>query len=200
MTEVASFYAYTTRRSQGGVRVAAADVTGDGVAEIITGAGPGGGPHVVVWDLSGGGLTTLASFYAYQPGYCDIGTTTPDPMVCDGVYVAAGDVNGDGLAEVITGTNRQGGPLRVFQVGAGVTELTSFYPYLEAFRGPVRVAAVDLNRGVKHGTLAADLIPPAKVARDVPASAGQAPLARAGWLQSTVAQRLHYARRARAPP
>ena len=62
------------------------------------------------------------------------------------MYVAAGDVTGDGLAEVITGTNRDGGPVRVFQIGAGVIELTSFHPLFEAFRGPVRVAAVDLNR------------------------------------------------------
>src|SRR5262249_5707399 len=44
---VAQFYAYSPLFG-GGVRVAAADVNGDGVPDIITGAGPGGGPHVKV--------------------------------------------------------------------------------------------------------------------------------------------------------
>ena len=49
----------------GGVRVASADVTGDGVADVITAAGPGGGPHVKVYDgLSG---QVVDSFYAYTP-------------------------------------------------------------------------------------------------------------------------------------
>jgi len=141
MTEHAHFFPYTSA-FKGAVRVGTADINGDGVAEIITGAGPGGGPHVRAFAVVGAGLTESASFYAYDPAFCDIGIVDPDPTLCDGVYVGGGDVNGDGVAEIITGTNRQGGPLRVFQIGPGVTELTSFYPYFEAFVGPVYVAAV----------------------------------------------------------
>jgi uncharacterized repeat protein (TIGR01451 family) len=139
VTEGAHFTAYFSA-FLGPVRVATADINGDGVAEIITGAGPGGGPHVRAFGVVGGALTDFASFYAYDPSFCDIGILVPDPVVCDGVYVGGGDVNGDGVAEVITGANRQAGPLRIFQIGAVVTELTSFYPYFEAFRGPVYVA------------------------------------------------------------
>ena len=141
VTEHTHFFPYSSA-FLGAVRVATADINGDGVAEIITGAGPGGGPHVQAFGVVDAVLTNFASFYAYDPAFCDIGIVDPDPTVCDGVYVGGGDVNGDGVAEIITGTNRQGGPLRVFQIGAGVTELTSFYPYGEAFVGPVYVAAV----------------------------------------------------------
>jgi len=140
ITELASFFAYFPA-FPGPVRVAAADVDGDGTADILTGAGPGGGPHVLAFSLAGGGLAELANFYAYDPLLCDIPGVV-DPLVCDGVFVAGGDVNGDGRAEIITGTNRSGGPVRVFTTGPeGISELASFFAYFPAFPGPVRVAA-----------------------------------------------------------
>src|SRR5262249_55157383 len=80
----------------GGVRVAVADVNGDGVDDIITGAGPGAGPHVKVF--SGTDDSLLQSFFAY------------DPSFHGGVFVAAGDVNGDGLADVVTRAGPGAGP------------------------------------------------------------------------------------------
>jgi uncharacterized repeat protein (TIGR01451 family) len=143
VAQLTSFFAYFPA-FQGPVRVAAADVNGDGLADIITGTGPGGGPHVQAFSLRGAAVTPLASFYAYDPAWCD--GPFDDPIVCDGVFVAGGDVTGDGTAEIITGTNRAGGPVRVFQIGpAGVRELANFYPYFPAFRGPVHVGAADLT-------------------------------------------------------
>ena len=77
------FYAYHPLFS-GGVSVATGDLDGDGVAEVITGAGPGGGPHVRVWRIAGGTATEILGFYAYSP-YSPGGT-----------FVAAGDMDGDG--------------------------------------------------------------------------------------------------------
>jgi hypothetical protein len=58
---IRNFYAFAATFS-GGVYVAAADVNGDGLADIITGAGPGGGPQVNVYNGSTSGL--LSGFFA----------------------------------------------------------------------------------------------------------------------------------------
>jgi hypothetical protein len=47
--------------------VAAGDVRDDARAEIVTGPGPGGAPHVRVF--TGTGLDTGVGFFAYDPGF-----------------------------------------------------------------------------------------------------------------------------------
>src|SRR5581483_5985066 len=46
--EVASFFAYDIGFT-GGVNVGTGGIRGDGTLDLITGAGPGGGPDVRVW-------------------------------------------------------------------------------------------------------------------------------------------------------
>lgn len=88
---------------RGGVRVATADVDGDGIAEIVVGAGPGGGPQVRV--LRGDG-TAVSQFMAFAPAFRG------------GVHVA-GVASGDGTDRVAVGAGEGGGPqVRVFD-GAG---------------------------------------------------------------------------------
>jgi microcystin-dependent protein len=62
LTEVGGLFAYDPAFG-GGVQVAVGDITGDGKAEIVTGAG--GGPHVRVWN--GADLTEVGGFFAYEP-------------------------------------------------------------------------------------------------------------------------------------
>jgi uncharacterized repeat protein (TIGR01451 family) len=112
------FFAYAPA-FPGGVYVAAGDVNGDGYADIITGAGPGGGPHVRVFDpVTAAQIPgAIGSFFAY------------DPAFPGGVRVAAGDINGDGIAEVITGAGPGGGPhVRVFD-GVSGSEVFGFFAF-----------------------------------------------------------------------
>ena len=88
-----SFLAYGTNRF--GVNVACGDLDGDGLDELVTGAGPGAvfGPHVRAWNWDGAGAV------AAIPGLSWFAYGTPRW----GVNVACGDLDGDGLSEIVTG-------------------------------------------------------------------------------------------------
>ncbi len=114
----------------GGVRVATADVTGDGTDDVIVGAGPGGGPRVVVLDGTIG--VVVADFFAYESTFTG------------GVFVAAGDLDGDGRAEVVVGAGAGGGPrVRVFDPASGFAVARDFFAYEPTFTGGVTVAVGD---------------------------------------------------------
>jgi hypothetical protein len=131
---VQSFYAFDSTFT-GGVSVAAGLVNGDANADIIVGAGPGGGPHVKVFDGSNASIV-LSSFFAYETTFHG------------GVFVAAGDVNGDSHADIITGAGPGGGPhVKVFS-GLDGSVLQSFFAYSSAFAGGVSVAAGFVNSDV----------------------------------------------------
>lgn len=125
---------------RGGVRVATADVNGDGYDDVITAAGAGGGPHVMVFD--GKTNQSIMSFFAYAASFTS------------GVFVAAGDVNADGKADVITGAGAGGGPhVRIFS-GANGLELAGFFAFPASFRGGVTVAAGDMTGDGKADIIA----------------------------------------------
>src|SRR5262249_27761760 len=106
----------------GGVRVAVGDVNGDGYPDIIVARGPGAVAEIRVFD----GLP-----YKQLPG--PIGDFKPYGGFTGGVYVAAGDVNNDGHADIITGRG-EGGDTRV-KVFDGQTQATiySFLAYASSF-------------------------------------------------------------------
>ena len=133
------FLAYGTNKY--GVNVAAGDLDGDGLDEIITGAGPGAvfGPHVRGFSRDGSTVTALpgVSFFAY-------GTLRW------GVNVAAGDLDGDGFDEIVTGAGP--GPIfgphvRGWNVDGGMAEAmpgSSWMAYGTNRMG-VKVACGDLD-------------------------------------------------------
>jgi hypothetical protein len=101
-----SFFSYPDDPGySGGLRVALGDVNGDGFLDIVVAAAQGGGPRVTVFDGKGAFVpqTTppvLANFFAYED------------TLRDGAFIAVGDIDGDGKADIIT-TAGLGGSARV---------------------------------------------------------------------------------------
>jgi hypothetical protein len=121
-------------------RPATADVNGDGVPDVIVGAGPGGSTQVRVFD--GRTDAPIASWQPFEAAFTG------------GVFVAAADIDGDGLADVIVCPDRGGGPVVAAYSGARLTaglagdaaQLARFFGIEDpAFRGGARPALGDLT-------------------------------------------------------
>ena len=116
----------------GGVRVATADVNGDGTPDLIAGAGPGGLPQVKVFD--GKTQALIRTIDAFESAFTG------------GVFVAAGDINGDGFADIVITPDEGGGPrVRVFS-GKDGSQIADFFGIDDPnFRGGARAALSDVN-------------------------------------------------------
>jgi hypothetical protein len=115
-----------------GVRPTVADVTGDGVADIIAGTGPGVAGTVVV--INGANQQIVQAFLPFGAAFTR------------GVFVAAGDMNGDGTADIIVSPDAGGGPRVVIYDGRTGQTIADFFGIEDtAFFGGVRVATGDLN-------------------------------------------------------
>ncbi|WP_168218774.1 FG-GAP-like repeat-containing protein [Limnoglobus roseus] len=150
---IANFFGIDDPNFRGGARVAAADINGDGRADIVVGAGFGGGPRVAIFD--GSTVTTspkklVNDFFAFSG---------PDLAgLRNGIYIAAGDLNGDGKAEVIFGGGPGGGPRVTVLDGATLVAnptaavanpLANFFAFDAGERGGVRPAVRDVDKDGK---------------------------------------------------
>ncbi|NBR05514.1 MAG: VCBS repeat-containing protein [Planctomycetes bacterium] len=130
LTVLKSFFAYS-EDFRGGVNVAIIDFNDDGILDLVTGAGPGGAPHVKVFD--GATNAILSQWYAYPVSFTG------------GVFVAAGDIGNNGLVELVTGAGPGGTPVvAVWDPFSGAL-LSQFYAYAEYFNGGVKVHVNDGN-------------------------------------------------------
>jgi hypothetical protein len=142
-----SFYAFASGFT-GGVSVALGDVTGTGKLDVIAGAGPGGGPQVIVVDgtqfgtipstgiLPSGAI--LANFEAFAPGFSG------------GVWVSGG-VTSSSQFNLIVGAGPGASPQVIVVNGAQLSQvgsngviatsalLDSFFATSPSFAGGARV-------------------------------------------------------------
>jgi secreted trypsin-like serine protease len=131
-TVLFNFFAFEPTFS-GGVTLASGDIDGDLYADILVGAGPGGGPRIKVF--SGKNLTVLRDFFAFEPTFSG------------GVTIATGLINSDLQVDILVGAGPGGGPrLKVFD-GASLGVVLDFFVYDPAFRGGINVAAGNLYGG-----------------------------------------------------
>lgn len=133
----------------GGVSTSVNEIDGNSnTIELVTGAGPGGGPHVKVFavDTLTGASNQIAEFMAYEESFRG------------GVNVASGNLSGNpDRADVVTGPGIGGGPIaRVFTIanGTGVPltgRVGTIVAFDSAFRGGVDVAAGNFDSNSLNG-------------------------------------------------
>ena len=129
------FFGWPQGTFSGGLRVAVGDVDGDGVPDIICGAGPGAAPEIKVFSGKTGAL--LRDYLAFGGNFAG------------GIYVAAGDVDEDGQADVVAGAGAGKMPQVMVFDGSDVTRtkvLSAFFAFSQSFTGGVRVDTADVNR------------------------------------------------------
>ncbi|MFA6552811.1 MAG: hypothetical protein WCT27_00045 [Patescibacteria group bacterium] len=125
---LARFFAYDSA-SRSGVRVNICDVNGDGLDEIITAQGVGALPVVKIFNGSG----LLQKSFSVLDG-----------KFKGGLFLACGDLDGNGTKEIIVTAGRGGGAQVMVYDPAGKA-FANFFAYAKTFRGGIRVAAADMD-------------------------------------------------------
>ncbi|MCC7127074.1 MAG: DUF11 domain-containing protein, partial [Acidobacteria bacterium] len=115
----------------GGRWVTTARLGGPG-ASIVTGTGEGDRPQVRVFARSG--TDSPLRFYAF------------DPLFRGGVRVAACDIDGDGIDEIVAGQGPGGAAVRVMRIADNTAvEVAGVEPFESSFRGGVFVSCADVD-------------------------------------------------------
>jgi uncharacterized delta-60 repeat protein len=124
----------------GGGFVSAADFDHDGRAEMVFTPDLSGGPRVTIFTLPVGGTpTVVANFFGID-----------DPNFRGGARTGAGDVDGDGFADLAVAAGFQGGPrIAVFNGTTLATTptrlLNDFFAFEDTLRNGAYVSIGDLN-------------------------------------------------------
>ena len=129
----------------GGVDVAAADLDGDGMAEIIA-----VNTSVTETDRD----VARVKVYKYDIGRTLITEFNAFGGAIAGGRVTAGDIDNDGLPEIIVSANNHGGPIvRAFEMD-GSPRPTQFFTFHTDYHGGIDVAAGDVDGNGKKDEIA----------------------------------------------
>jgi len=124
----------------GGVFLSAADLDGDGTAEIAIAPDQGGGGRVRIFTLIGDELVIYADFFGIE-----------DEGFRGGARVSLGDINGDGVPDLIVAAGFGGGPrIAIYDgrtLGDAVPQklVPDFFVFEPGLRNGVFTSAGDLN-------------------------------------------------------
>ncbi len=153
---------------KGGVRLAMGDVTGDGVAEVIAASGRGRVGEIRVFARVGSVLTELTDFRVQPFGSTYTG----------GVELACGDVDGDGIDDIVAAMASGNGAVKVF-LGAtaaaapmdGPAAITIQPTVSRKYRGGASVAVADVGT-FANGEVVSTTMPDNKMEIVVASGAG----------------------------
>ena len=129
------FYAYE-KSFKGGVSLAAGDLDGDGMKEIITAPLSKKGPEIRIFNL-------LDKKYKLKTS----GIMAYGSKFKGGVELGSGDVDGDGLGEIIAAPAANGGPqVRIFKLASGKSSiLNQFFAFNKKLRIGISLASADID-------------------------------------------------------